>query len=355
MDRYQEEIRRAAAKGVRDLNLDPGQGGGQHSSLPRQQTGSVAATRALYLQKISQNNSNSMRATIGVQRRQSADSSHNNPYGSAGVMTISSSNPWSGRGVTKSNSASNVLNGSATTSRFLQQSKSSRGSSASPILTASESSSLSDFKERVRALGTSSAPASVLAQGSQQTARVLLQKDAIVANGHVVNISRRTSPLLRNGGSPEQHLQQVAVVQQQQQQQQQPSFRPGTYPQAEPSGVAAIPIYENLEGLQPQLPELPQRGHVSAPPPPPPPYLSRHQVVSPANLVASDSRSLSKAAPSLAHQNSVPKSILKSTSVVTTSSRIHQPPYMAPPTYENIEDQPTAIQTLSKRSFFKKF
>jgi len=108
----------------------------------------------------------------------------------------------------------------------------------------------------------------------------------------------------------------------------QKTFQPGVYPQV--SLTDNIPIYENLDGY----PVLPRRRTSPAPPPPPPPYASQHRIVtSPSReIVARDSRALSKvstprATPTIGQQQ-LPRPILKNA----------HPPYIAPPVYENVED-----------------
>ena len=53
-------------------------------------------------------------------------------------------------------------------------------------------------------------------------------------------------------------------------------YQPGSYPQAKRQSLTNIPIYENIDGL----PAVPQRGHQATPPPPPPPYMGQHNIVS---------------------------------------------------------------------------
>ncbi len=346
MDRYQEDIRRAAARGLSHLNLGENGSRGNNTSSTTTDVSvpsvSVAAARNLYLQKVSQLNNGSAASpaappVAAVQGRRRSAEPKQNGSGSAAAT-------WRGpgTGLGKSKSASNVLinvDGANTMARLSTSSvAAARATSISPAAMmvqsngtpeAAPSTSSSSFNDRVRALASSS----TVASGLQGPARVLKQQDALSSNPAQARIS---SPVLKKGTSPD-------PTQQQQQQQ----FQPGTYPQLKRASLTNIPIYENVDGY----PVLPRRGQPS-PPPPPPPYTGSHQLLvgdSSSTLVKRDSRILSKSAglgqPAAAQNGEHIKSILKTPMVPQPKG---QPPYVAPPVYENIDDE-TILAAVGKR------
>jgi hypothetical protein len=276
MDRYQEEIRRVAAKSVRDLNLDVSAvsaasssyaaiprrlsngsdvsshgssssscAGGKNAALNSNGIGvNVAMAKMEYLQKVNQLNlSNTLNKSVGGQA-------------AIGGRTISGPiltnhtavrRPHSGiingsatpglRAISKSTSASSLLHGNANYLDNAAAIETRRRASASP--------------QNINVYDRST----IIAASKQATPRIYTSEPSTLGR----YVAAPVVVVAAGYSEPSSETQ----------------FQPGIYPQLKRASLTNIPIYENLDSY----PELPQRGRQSTPPPPPPPYTGTHHIV----------------------------------------------------------------------------
>ncbi len=228
MDRYQEEIRRVAAKSVRDLNLTEPSNRSLRMSNERRlsspqfghtpaatTTGaavSVAAARLEYMQKVNQLNN------------------------------------WSGPSYRNKSEATLLRRQSEepTTPQSTRLHLLSKSSSASSVL-----------KNAGAAMNGRCSPSTHHQQSGLSPCTSLSSHPLITRQTSGGSSSSRSS------SSPEGTDQQV--------------FQPGVYPQPKRASLTSIPIYENLDDAS-NFPAIPRRGQCT-PPPPPPPYTGHHHIV----------------------------------------------------------------------------